>query len=270
MLTHGPAKKVTVYVGEDVHHHGEPLYLALLNYLFYHGVSGAIVTKGVAGFGGDHRLHTARILEMSENLPIKIEFVDIPQKLDELLPKLLQMVGEGLVEIQDTTILKAGTATPGQMLPRSTLQGKAKMMRIFIGEDDRWHGKPLHSAIVESLRAHDIAGVTVYRGIQGYGAHRRFHRERRMSLSSDQPIMLSVIDEEAKIRAYLPLLEEMVHEGLVVLSDVDVIKYSNRLESSVTSSERAAAASRANGARNEGALRESAPGIHGRSPRNKS
>jgi PII-like signaling protein len=103
------------------------------------------------------------------------------------------------------------------------------MMRIFIGESDRWRGKPLHDALVESLRAHDIAGVTVYRGISGYGAHRRFHTERRMSLSSDQPIMLSVIDDESKIRAYLPLLEEMVQEGLVVLSDVDVIKYSHRL-----------------------------------------
>jgi len=110
MLKQGPAKKVTVYVGEDVHHHGEPLYLALVNYLFYHGISGATVTKGVAGFGADHHLHTARILEMSENLPIKIEFIEAAEKLDALLPKLLDIVGEGLVEVQDTTILKAATA----------------------------------------------------------------------------------------------------------------------------------------------------------------
>jgi len=231
MLTQGPAKKVTVYVGEDVHHHGETLYLAVLNYLFYHGVSGAMVTKGVAGFGADHHLHTARILEVSENLPIKIEFVEQMAKLDELLPKLLEMVGEGLIEIQDTTILKAGTAgvrEPG--LPHVALKGKAKLMRIFIGEDDKWRGKLLYDAIVESLRANDIAGATVYRGICGYGAHRRFHKERRMSLSSDSPIMLSVTDEEAKIQNYLPVLEQMMHEGLVVLSDVDVIKYTHRLE----------------------------------------
>jgi PII-like signaling protein len=231
MLTQGPAKKVTVYVGEDVHHRGETLYLAVLNYLFYHGVSGAMVTKGVAGFGADHQLHTARILEVSENLPIKIEFVEQMAKLDELLPKLLEMVGEGLIEIQDTTILKAGTAgvrEPG--LPHVALKGKAKLMRIFIGEDDKWRGKLLYDAIVESLRANDIAGATVYRGICGYGAHRRFHKERRMSLSSDSPIMLSVTDEEAKIQNYLPVLEQMMQEGLVVLSDVDVIKYTHRLE----------------------------------------
>lgn len=238
MLKPGPAKKVTVYVGEDVHHHGEPLYLAVLNYLFYHGVSGATVTKGVAGFGADHHLHTARILEVSENLPIKIEFVETPETLDKLLPKLLQMVGEGLIEIQDTTILKAATAKgPETRLPHVALQGKAKLMRIFVGEDDRWRGKNLYDAIVESLRANDIAGATVYRGIAGYGAHRRFHKEKRLALSQDRPIIISVIDEEAKIRAYLAILEAMVQEGLVVLSDVDVIKYTHRLASSVRTAE---------------------------------
>jgi PII-like signaling protein len=238
MLTPGPAKKVTIYVGEDVRHHGEPLYLALLNYLFYHGVSGATVTKGVAGFGADHHLHTARILEVSENLPVKIEFVERSDKLDELLPKLLQIVGEGLVEIQDTTILKAATATGHEtVLPHVALRGKAKLMRIYVGADDKWRGKPLHDAIVESLRANDIAGATVYRGICGYGAHRRFHKEKRTSLSSDLPIMLSVIDEEGKIQKYLPVLEQMMEEGLVVLSDVDVIKYTHRLEPGTASKE---------------------------------
>ena len=232
MLTQGPAKKVTVYVGEDVRHHGEALYLAVLNYLFYHGVSGATVTKGVAGFGPDHHLHTARILEASENLPIKIEFIETAAKAAELLPKLLQMVGDGLIDIQDTTILKAGgisSAAPAPPAPHATLRGKATMMRVYIGEDDMWRGKKLYDAIVESLRANDIAGVTVYRGICGYGAHRRFHKEKRMSLSRDLPIMLSVVDEDAKIRAYLPILEQMVQEGLVVLSEVDVIKYTHRL-----------------------------------------
>ena len=230
MLTQGPAKKVTVYVGEDVRHHGEALYLAVLNYLFYHGVSGATVTKGVAGFGPDHHLHTARILEASENLPIKIEFVENREKVDELLPKLLEIVGEGLIEMQDTTIVKAATSGAAQPAPpHVALRGKATLMRVYVGEDDLWRGKKLYDAIVESLRANDIAGVTVYRGICGYGAHRRFHKEKRMSLSSDLPIMLSVVDEETKIRAYLPVLEQMVQEGLVVLSDVDVIKYTHRL-----------------------------------------
>jgi PII-like signaling protein len=112
MLERGPARKISVYVGEDLQHHGEPLYLAVLNYLFQHHVSGAMVTKGVAGFGADHHLHTARILEISENLPIKIEFIENSAKAEELLPKLLEMVGEGVVEAQDTTILKSASAHP--------------------------------------------------------------------------------------------------------------------------------------------------------------
>ena len=234
MLKQGPAKKVTVYVGEDVHQRGEPLYLAVLNFLFYHGVAGATVTKGVAGFGSHHQIHSARILEISENLPIKIEFVEEPAKLDAILPKLVDMVRPGLVEMQDTTIVTASSGGDDRpRLPHATLTGKAKLVRIFIGESDRWRGKPLYDAIVESLRTNDIAGVTVYRGISGYGAHRRFHKEKRMSLSSDLPIILSVVDEEAKIRAYLPILEQMVDEGLVVLSDVDVIKYTHRLGKTV-------------------------------------
>ena len=102
-------------------------------------------------------------------------------------------------------------------------------MRIYIGEDDRWHGKPLYEAITESLRANDLAGATVYRGIYGYGAHRRFHREKPLAMSRDLPIMLAVVDEEQKIRDYLPVLEDLVQEGLVVLSDVEVIRYTHRV-----------------------------------------
>jgi PII-like signaling protein len=234
VLTQGPAKKVTLHLGEDVRYHGEPLSLAVLNFLFYRGVAGATVTKGVAGFGADHRLRTTRILEISENLPIKVEFVESAEKVEALLPKLVEMAGDGLVEVQDTTVVTAARPTDDRRhaarLPHVGLTGKAKLMRIYIGEDDRWGGKPLYDAIVESLRVNDIAGATVYRGICGYGAHRRFHKEKRLSLSRDQPIILSVVDEESKLRAYLPVLEQMVDEGLVVLSDVDVIKYTHRLE----------------------------------------
>lgn len=106
MLQPGPAKKVTVYVGEDVRHRGEPLYLVVLNYLFSHGVAGATATKGLAGFGADHRMRTTRIFELSEKLPVRIEFVEVVSKVNELLPKLLELVDRGLVEIQDTTVVK--------------------------------------------------------------------------------------------------------------------------------------------------------------------
>ncbi|MGB8480389.1 MAG: DUF190 domain-containing protein [Acidobacteriaceae bacterium] len=101
-------------------------------------------------------------------------------------------------------------------------------MRIYIGESDRWKDVPLYKALVEAMRANDIAGVTVYRGILGYGAHRRIHKDKPLHLSHDSSIMLSVVDTDEKLRAFLPRVEQMVEEGLVVLSDVDVIKYSYR------------------------------------------
>jgi PII-like signaling protein len=103
--------------------------------------------------------------------------------------------------------------------------GSAKMIRIHFGEDDRWHGKPLYEAIVEEARRQDLAGATVYRGIEGYGASSRIHRKHLLT-SSDLPVMVCIIDEAHKIEEFLPVLERMVYEGLIAISDVEVIRYS--------------------------------------------
>jgi len=107
------------------------------------------------------------------------------------------------------------------------LSGRAKMIRIHFGEDDRWQGKPLHEAIVEEARRRDLAGATVYRGIEGYGASSRIHRKHLLT-SSDLPVMVCIIDEETKIQQFLPVLERMVYEGLIAISDVEVIRYTHR------------------------------------------
>jgi PII-like signaling protein len=231
MLAVGPAKKVCIYVGEDHQYHGQPVYAAILDYLFYRGVSGANVVRGIAGFGAGHHLHTTRILRLTEDLPIKLEFVESPQKVEELLPKLHEMAGSGLIEVQDTTVVKPSGVSPNSTVqaqgPATKREGKAKLMRIFIGESDKWRDKPLYRALVECMRANDIAGVTVYQGILGYGANRRIHQQKTLSLSHDRPIMLSVVENEEKLRAFLPLLDDMVQQGLVVLSNVDIIKYTH-------------------------------------------
>jgi len=107
------------------------------------------------------------------------------------------------------------------------LSGSAKMIRIHFGEDDRWQGKPLYEAIVEEARRQDLAGATVYRGIEGYGASSRIHR-RHLLTSSDLPVMVCIVDEEQKIQRFLPTLERMVNEGLIAISDVEVIRYTHR------------------------------------------
>ena len=105
------------------------------------------------------------------------------------------------------------------------LEGKAKMLRIYFGEDDKWQGKPLYRAIVEKCRELDIAGATVLRGIEGYGASTLIHRSHLLSFSSDAPVMVSVIDSEEKVEKLIPYLDGVVAEGLIATSDVEVIKY---------------------------------------------
>ena len=105
MLTTGKAVKVTLYLSDGARHHGIPVYSSILDYLFHSGIAGATVVKGVAGFGAKHRLHSAHILEISDHLPIKIEFIETREKVDALLPELDKRTGCGIIEIQETTVL---------------------------------------------------------------------------------------------------------------------------------------------------------------------
>ena len=231
MLKAGGAKKVSIYVGEDQQYHGHTVYAAILDFLFYRGVSGATIMRGIAGFGADHHIHTTRLMDLAENLPVKIEFIETPERVEELLPKLQELAGTGLIEIQDTTVVKPAQTSKrrpdAEFVHPLKTESRAKLMRIYFGENDKWHGKPLQEALVEALRANEIAGVTVYRGILGYGANRRIRKDKTLSLSHDRPIMLAVIDTEAKLAAFTSILDEMLQQGLVVLSDVDVIKYTH-------------------------------------------
>jgi PII-like signaling protein len=104
------------------------------------------------------------------------------------------------------------------------LTGQAKMLRIHFGQDDKWQNKPLYEAIVQKCRELDIAGASVFRGVEGYGASTLIHKPHLLR-SSDLPIMVSVIDTEEKIAKLLPLLDEMVDQGLIAMSDVEVIRY---------------------------------------------
>jgi PII-like signaling protein len=231
MLQAGKAIKVSIYLSDGATHHGVSIYSSILDFLFYRGVSGATVTKGIAGFGADHHMHSSNLVDISDHLPVKIEFIESREKVDSLLGKLEELAGTGLIETQETTVAKpAQLSKPKALIPPAHLkiEGKAKMMRIFVSEEDRWKNKPLYEALVEAMRANDIAGVTVYRGFLGYGAHRRAHKDKPVVTSHHGSIMLSVIDTAEKLQSFLSLVDQMVEEGLVVFSDVDIIKYAYR------------------------------------------
>ncbi|MQB01028.1 MAG: DUF190 domain-containing protein [Actinobacteria bacterium] len=105
------------------------------------------------------------------------------------------------------------------------LRGEGKLLRIFIGESDTWHGKPLYQSIVQRLREEGLAGATVIRGIEGFGAKSHLHTSRILRLSEDLPLVIEVVDEAARIDAVLPMLDEMVEDGLVTLERIEVVQY---------------------------------------------
>ena len=105
------------------------------------------------------------------------------------------------------------------------IEGAGKLLRIFIGESDRWHGRPLSEAIVRMLREEGLAGATVVRGVEGFGADSRIHTAHILRLSEDLPIVIEVVDRDERIQKVLPKLDEMVTEGLVCIADVDIVMY---------------------------------------------
>ena len=226
MLPKGAARKVTIFVNEDTQHHFGPLSDAILTFLLHKGVAGATVTRAAAGFGAHRALHATYMEARAEHLPILIEFIESASRVDELMPTLYDMVSDGLIEVQDTLVVKsvAKDAPPERVPPRAELRGAARMMRIYLGESDRWHGEPLYEAIVKRLRLLDVAGATVYRGVLGYGVKGHTHKSGILPFSHDLPIMISVVDSPEHLDRAIAEIEPMMQDALIVLSDVDVIR----------------------------------------------
>lgn len=106
-----------------------------------------------------------------------------------------------------------------------TLPTEGKLLRIFIGEADRWQGRPLYEAIVEEARRRGMAGATAWKGFMGFGKHSRLHTAKILRLSEDLPVIIEIVDAPEKIEAFLPELDRMVGEGLVTVERAEVILY---------------------------------------------
>lgn len=233
-LNRGPAKKVTIYVNEDTRHHLSPLHESILTFLMHHGVCGATATRAFSGFGAGHTLHTPKVEVLAEHFPIRIEFVETAEKVEVVLPTLYDMVTDGLIEVQDTTVVKhvRKSSKPEPKRPHTRQEGPAKLLRVFLGEADRWQGEPLYDAIVKKLRMLEIAGATVYRGILGYGAKGHEHRKSFFHVSRDLPVMISIVDTPEKIAAAAEAVEAMLEDGLIVISDAEIVRLVRSREAS--------------------------------------
>src|SRR5215468_1308317 len=108
------------------------------------------------------------------------------------------------------------------------LTGEQILVRVFIGESDKWHHRSLATALIERLRKEHFAGATVFHGVAGFGAHSVLHTSRILQLSEDLPVVVEIVDSQEHIDRLLPILDEMVTEGLVTLEKVRVLKYAAR------------------------------------------
>ena len=106
-----------------------------------------------------------------------------------------------------------------------TLPREGQLLRIFVGESDKHDGKPLYEWIVLTAREHGLAGATVLRGIEGFGAHSRLHTAKILRLSEDLPIIIEIVDTREKIEAFMPIVDDAIEEGLATVEDVHVHFY---------------------------------------------
>jgi PII-like signaling protein len=211
------------------------------------GLAGCTVLEGIYGAGTSGIL-AATTWGLVQHLPVIVEIVDGAERVgtfvnDVLGPLLL--LGNALVTMERAAVVvyrhgagarEAVSPLPGVVAPLSTLpeiQARSNMtinddgilLRVFIGESDRSEGRPLYEAIVQRARELGLAGATVLRGAEGFGAHSVVHKAKMLEMSSDLPIVVEIVDSSEKVQALLPHLDGMVAEGMITLENVRVLLY---------------------------------------------
>jgi PII-like signaling protein len=227
MLPRGSAKKVTIYLNQDTRAHVEPLWATILSFLRHKHVAGATLLRADMGFGSHEQFHDPRSEYGGEHLSLRIEFVETAERVEELLPTLYEMVTDGLVTVQDVTVVKSVSKDARHKIQepessRRVVITPAKLVRIYLGESDKYKGESLYEAIVKKLQMLGFSGATVYRGILGYGAKRHTHKEGRFHLSHDLPIMISVVEKPEKVTELVQVVSGMMQDGIIVTSDVEL------------------------------------------------
>lgn len=218
---------------------GRRLYDALLGVLHERGLAGATVSRAIAGYAGRGAIKSAElgdIVDIGEPMPLRIEVADRAELIERVLPDVYEMVEQGLVELQDTKVVRwwPSAEEPAPAASREDLMrvtGRAKEVHIQIGEDDESEGEPLYEAIVKRAHQLGIAGVSVYRGIEGYGAHGMLHRHKALSRKRADPILLTIVDSAEHVEKLVAAMDAMVtRECMLTIQDVTVVKYAPRGE----------------------------------------
>lgn len=229
-----------------VRHQGEPLYQWIVETARREGLQGATVLKGFLGLTPDGSLLSESRWAPSQELPVIVEVVDGPARVGALLARVEPVYPCGTITLERAHVLiyRAGEAGDRVMLRAPDViatKGESAawevktmkvpeegvLLRVFIGESDRepGSGRPLYEAIVRRAREAHLAGATVLKGPMGFGKHSRVHAAKLLELSTDLPIVVEIVDAEDRVRSFLPVVDDLVTEGLVTLEAVRLVKY---------------------------------------------
>jgi PII-like signaling protein len=216
--------KLTVYFGEHVRAGRALLSDALLDAYHEHELEVSVLLRGVEGFGARHALHTARLLTLSEDLPLVSVAVDARARIEETLPHVTGLVGKGLVTLERARLLS------GSLPAAVPLEGEheATKLTVYCGRSDRHDGRPASLEIVELLRRHGVAGATVLLGVDGM-RHGERQRARFLSRNADVPLMIVSVGTAGRIGAALPELGRLLSRPLATLERVALCKRDGRL-----------------------------------------
>lgn len=209
------------------------------------GLSGATVLRGILGTGS-HGVIKRSTWSLVEHVPVIVEIVDTSERIlkfiDAAVPEVMHggmltleranvMLYRHGKHQQPTSLALGGLLKPLSTMPRIEEKGPMKvnengvLLRVFIGESDRYENKPLYEAIVGKVRELGLAGATVLRGTEGFGAHSVVHRASLLEMSTDLPIVIEIVDTDAQIKLLLPVLEGMVREGMITMEYVVILLY---------------------------------------------
>jgi PII-like signaling protein len=227
-------------------HGSQPLYEWIVETAHRENLRGATVLKGFFGLRQDGSVLSEHRWAVSQELPVVVEVVDEPAKIEVLLARVEPVFPEGVVTLERAHVLfyRAGERESDPLVATRNIIATASksiatgvrtmkipengvLLRIFIGESDREPGgdRSLFEAIVRRAREAHLAGATVLRGPMGFGRHSRVHAAKLLELSTDLPIVIEIVDSEEKITAFLPVVDELVSEGLVTLEAVRIVRY---------------------------------------------
>jgi PII-like signaling protein len=234
------------HLSNFIRHGMAPLYEWIVEQAHHERLQGATVLKGFYGLRPDGSMLEEHTWSISQEVPVIVEVVDEPSKIEGLLARVEPAFREGVITLERAHVFLyragerdatgplngrniIGTVTTSAAAGVRTMKvpENGVLLRIFIGESDKEPGRdrPLYEAIVRKAREAHLAGATVLRGPMGFGRHSRVHTAKLLELSTDLPIVIEIVDAEDKVEAFLPTVDELVSEGLVTLEAVRIVRY---------------------------------------------